>query len=104
MMRLDPATFDNDYVATQVGARKDSAKDELPDEVVEAMLASKTIVRGRPKALYYEDILLMVVRHPVTGDDVLAMAVKFIYHKGADNKPKPYVLAYVHFAYTSRIL
>jgi hypothetical protein len=28
------------------------------------------------------------VRHPGTGDDVLAMSIKFIHHKGADNKPK----------------
>ncbi|KAK4188171.1 hypothetical protein QBC35DRAFT_383231, partial [Podospora australis] len=44
--------------------------------------------RGRPKALCYEDIMLMVVRHPETGEDGLAMSVKFIYHKKADNKPK----------------
>ena len=41
-------------------------------------------------ALCYEDILLMVVRHPQTGEDVLAMSITFIHHKGADNKPKPY--------------
>ncbi|CAK7221110.1 hypothetical protein SBRCBS47491_004416 [Sporothrix bragantina] len=31
----------------------------------------------------------IVVRHPETGKDVLAMAVKLIHHKGADGKPKP---------------
>ncbi|KAL2024965.1 hypothetical protein VTK56DRAFT_3664 [Thermocarpiscus australiensis] len=88
-MRHEPASFDTEYAAAQVGAWKDGAKDELPDEVVEAMLATETLGRGRAKALCYEDILLMVVRHPVTGNDVLAMAVKFIHHKGANNKPKP---------------
>jgi hypothetical protein len=53
-------------------------------------LSQETVARGRPKALCYEDILLMVVRHPQTGEDVLAMSIKFIHHKGADNKPKPY--------------
>ncbi|KAK4249237.1 hypothetical protein C7999DRAFT_39654 [Corynascus novoguineensis] len=86
VMRRGPAPFDTGYV---VGVRKDGAQDEFSDEIVEAMLAGETLGRGRPKALCYEDILLMVVRHPVTGDDVLAMAVKFIHHKGADNNPKP---------------
>lgn len=31
----------------------------------------------------------MVVRHPDTGTDVLAISIKFIHHKGVDNKPKP---------------
>jgi hypothetical protein len=31
----------------------------------------------------------MVVRHPETGEDVLAMAVKLLHHKGADKKLKP---------------
>ncbi|PQK15629.1 hypothetical protein BB8028_0005g11410 [Beauveria bassiana] len=53
------------------------------------MLLRETTKRGRPKALCYEDILLMLVRHPATGKPVLAMAIKFIHHKGADNKPKP---------------
>jgi hypothetical protein len=52
-------------------------------------LSQETVARGRPKALCYEDILLMVVRHPETGEDVLAMSIKFIHHKGADNNPKP---------------
>lgn len=89
-MRHGPASFATNYVA---GVWKDGPKGEvLDEEVVEAMLAGETLGRGRPKALYYEDILLMVVRHLVTDNDVFAMAVKFIHHKGADNKPKPYVL------------
>ncbi|KAK3370950.1 FluG domain-containing protein [Lasiosphaeria ovina] len=50
---------------------------------------TETTGRGRPKALCYEDVLLMVVRHPDTGTDVLAISIKFIHHKGVDNKPKP---------------
>ncbi|EJP61685.1 FluG domain-containing protein [Beauveria bassiana ARSEF 2860] len=68
-----------------------SADQTLDKQSVELnkMLLQETIKRGRPKALCYEDILLMLVRHPTTGKPVLAMAIKFIHHKGADNKPKP---------------
>ncbi|KAH8719857.1 hypothetical protein HC256_000269 [Beauveria bassiana] len=68
-----------------------SADQTLDKQSVELnkMLLQETIKRGRPKALCYEDILLMLVRHPATGKPVLAMAIKFIHHKGADNKPKP---------------
>ena len=63
---------------------------DLEDEnVLEQLLSQETVGRGRPKALCYEDINVMVVRHPDTGRDVLAMAIKFIHHKGADNRPKP---------------
>lgn len=55
------------------------------------LLLRETVKRGRPKALCYEDILMMMVRHPVTGRATLAMSLKFIFHKGCDNKPKPYV-------------
>jgi hypothetical protein len=58
-------------------------------QVLEGILTQETEGRGRPKALCYEDVLLAVVRHPETGEDVLAMAVKLIHHKGADHKPKP---------------
>ena len=53
------------------------------------MISQECESRGRPKALCYEDILLMVVRHPETGEDGLAMSIRFAHHKGADNKPKP---------------
>ena len=72
----------------------DKNDDKGPNEhsrLLEELLSQETASRGRPKALCYEDILLMVVRHPETGGDVLAMSIKFIHHKGADNKPKPYV-------------
>ncbi|GAB1319958.1 hypothetical protein MFIFM68171_10168 [Madurella fahalii] len=64
---------------------KDGAWEELYDRKA---IRNETLGRGRPKALCYEDILLMVVHHPETGKDILAMAVKFIHHKGADSKPK----------------
>jgi hypothetical protein len=58
-------------------------------QVLEGILTQEAEARGRPKALCYEDVQLMVVRHPETGEDVLTMAVKLIHHKGADKKPKP---------------
>ncbi|RSL81212.1 hypothetical protein CDV31_017055 [Fusarium ambrosium] len=58
-------------------------------KLVEGLLTQETAGRGRPKALCYEDILMMIVRHPISGRCIPAMAIKFIYHKGADNKPKP---------------
>jgi hypothetical protein len=67
---------------------------EMTDKDVqelEALLLREVVDRGRQKALCYEDILMMVVRHPVTGRAVVAMSIKFIFHKGCDNKPKPYV-------------
>ncbi|KAK1973913.1 FluG domain-containing protein [Colletotrichum cereale] len=66
------------------------AHDESPS-LVTNLLLQETVGRGRPKALCYEDIHMMIVRHPVTGRATPAMAIKFIHHKGADNKPKPTV-------------
>jgi hypothetical protein len=44
------------------------------------------------KALCYEDICLWIVKNPKEGErDLLAMEVHLRHHKGADNKPKPYV-------------
>lgn len=63
--------------------------DDEKSRLLEGMITQETEGRGRPKALCYEDVSLIVVRHPDTGQDVLAMAIKFIHHKGADNKPKP---------------
>ena len=67
--------------------------DELPpDEVsqkLDNLLLQETEGRGRPKALCYEDILMMMVRHPETGQTIPAMAIKFVHHKGSDRKPKP---------------
>ncbi|KAH8757878.1 hypothetical protein F5883DRAFT_566585 [Diaporthe sp. PMI_573] len=69
--------------------------------LLEEMLTQETAGRGRPKALCYEDIMLMVVRHPETGKDVLAMVIKFIHHKSSDNKPKP---AIFFFTTTRRLI
>jgi hypothetical protein len=93
--------FDSDDVAAQIGAGEDGDEEKLLDEeakMVDEMLSTETLGRGRPKALCYEDILLMVVRHPVTGENVHVMAVKFIHHKGADNNPKPYVFVPIYLA------
>ncbi|KAI0436703.1 FluG domain-containing protein [Xylaria telfairii] len=70
----------------------DDEENKAPDDhsrLLEEMISQEIADRGRPKALCYEDILLMIVRHPETGKDVLAMAIKLAHHKGADNKPKP---------------
>jgi hypothetical protein len=55
------------------------------------LLLRKTFGCNRPKALCFEDILLMVVRNPVTGRSIPAISIKFIHYKECDNKPKPYV-------------
>jgi hypothetical protein len=68
--------------------------DDNESRVLEKILCRETVGRGRPKALCYEDIKLMVVRHPETRQHVFCMAIKFIHHKGADKKPKPCVTLY----------
>jgi hypothetical protein len=75
---------------------EDDEDDEAPppDEdakLLEGLLLQETVGRGRPKALCYEDIMMFIVRHPVSGRCVPAMAIKFVHHKGADNRPRPYV-------------
>ncbi len=52
---------------------------------LDKLLLQETMGCGHPKALCYEDILLMVVCHPATHQDTLAIAIKFIHHKGCDN-------------------
>lgn len=76
-------------------AHKDEASYKDPKQF-DDLLAWKTLERGRPKALCYEGIQMMVVRHPVAGRSTPAMTIKFIHHNGADNKPKPYVLPAIH--------
>lgn len=68
--------------------------DDDESRVLEKILCQETVGRGRPKALCYEDIKLMAVCHPETRQHVLCMAIKLIHHKGADNKPKPYVISH----------
>ena len=79
---------DNDVEADLETMDKDTKK-------VYMLLQKETTLRKRPKALCYKDIIMMIVRHPVTGRGVLAMSIKFIHHKGCDNKPKPYVYCHV---------
>lgn len=77
----------------RVRSRDEEDSDEIVaaldknSQVLEGILSQETEARGRPKALCYEDVQLMVVRHPETGEDVLAMAVKLIHHKGAERNP-----------------
>jgi hypothetical protein len=64
-----------------------SSDDKALDDssrVLEDILSQETVSRGRPKVLCYEDTLPMVVRHPETGEDVLAISIELIHHKGAD--------------------
>ncbi|ORY68698.1 FluG domain-containing protein [Pseudomassariella vexata] len=77
--------------AERPGGEVEEEEDEDEDDSSEVgkLLLRETIGRDRPKALCYEDILLMIVRHPVTGRAVPAMSIKFVHHKGCDNKPKP---------------
>ncbi len=109
--RHDPIGSDDVHANTHIDASTEEWEgrtlceddDEPPDEdswLLEELLSRETTRRGRPKALCYEDISLMVVRHPVTEKDGLAMAVKFIHHKGVDNNPKPYV-AWCYAVYAS---
>ncbi|KAH7354509.1 FluG domain-containing protein [Plectosphaerella cucumerina] len=82
----------------------DNDDDTLPDEKsrrLDGLLLAETKGRGRPKALCYEDISLMIVRHPSTGQVIPAMAIRFIHHKGADNKPKPTVF---YFTPTKKLI
>ncbi|KAK1993369.1 hypothetical protein LX36DRAFT_714667 [Colletotrichum falcatum] len=58
--------------------------------ILEAILIWETTDRGRPKALCYKGINLIVIRHPENGLEVLAMSVKFVHHKGA-SKPRKHV-------------
>ena len=82
----------------------EKAQDDDASRLLKEMLCQETTGRGRPKALCYEDVLLMVVRHPDAGTDVLAMSIKFIHHKGADNNPKPYVRITTIFPWPSALV
>ncbi|CRK29684.1 hypothetical protein BN1723_015696 [Verticillium longisporum] len=69
------------------GEESDVAHDEESLRLDE-LLCTQTTGRGRPKALCYEDISMMIVEHPVTRRAIPAMSIKFVHHKGSDNKPK----------------
>ncbi|KAI0111480.1 hypothetical protein F4814DRAFT_356437 [Daldinia grandis] len=70
------------------GEVEEDKEDEDDTSELGKLLLRETIGRDRPKALCYEDILMMIVRHPVTGRAIPAMSIKFVHHKGRDNKPK----------------
>jgi hypothetical protein len=79
-------------VESPSGDDKDqSSVSDEDSQLLDSLLSQETLGRGRPKALCYEDIQMMIVRHPVTQRCLPAMAIKFVHLKGADNKPKPYV-------------
>lgn len=73
----------------QEGDEDDQVAPDAASQKIDGLLLQETEGRGRPKALCYEDILMMMVRHPETGQTIPAMAVKFVHHKGSDRKPKP---------------
>ncbi|KAK4116055.1 FluG domain-containing protein [Canariomyces notabilis] len=83
--------LDEIFPCEAIGGHSNNEDEGIDEDsrLLENLILQETANRGRPKALCYEDILLMVVKHPETGEDVLAMSIKFIHHKGADNKPKP---------------
>jgi hypothetical protein len=69
------------------GARRPVRQSGDADELNEFREA-----RRRYKALYYEDICLWIIKNPKEGErDLLAIEVHLRYHKGVDNKPKPYI-------------
>ena len=75
------------------GKDEGEANDKPPDaesQLLCRLLLKDTKNRGRPKALCYEDIVMMLVRHPVTGRAIPVMFIRFTHHKGSDNRPRPY--------------
>ncbi|RYP63007.1 hypothetical protein DL771_009492 [Monosporascus sp. 5C6A] len=65
------------------------ADDEEPPDEDPSILTScsaDTTGRGCSKALYYEDTLMMIVRHPWTDRLIPVIATKFIHYKRCDKK------------------
>ncbi|KAK3943787.1 hypothetical protein QBC46DRAFT_361544 [Diplogelasinospora grovesii] len=88
-------TIRYELVKFNIRTCKNDIKDELLNKdakLLKKILSIKTIGRERFKALYYEDILLIIIHYSVTSEDVYIIAVKFIYYKGADNKLKPIII------------
>jgi len=75
---------------SETGEADDKEAPDKESKWLNELLSAETTGRGRPKALCNQDVLLMAVRHPVTGGHTLAMAIKLIHHKGSDDKPRPY--------------
>jgi len=57
-------------------------------KLLDILLSLETIGCRSP---IYEDIPLIIVRHPITGRPIPAIAIKFIHYNGSDNKLKLYV-------------
>ncbi|CAH0055287.1 unnamed protein product [Clonostachys solani] len=72
------------------------------DLKLKSLLSQETIGCGRLKALYYKDIQMLIVWYLITGWCIPTIAIKFIYHKGANKKPKLYIIFY--FTPTRKIL
>ncbi len=79
------------HATLQLRAPPEDASPGAQSKEIVRLLELETQSRGRPKALCYEDVQVMVVRLPNTGEDVLTMSIKFTHHKGSDNRPKPYI-------------
>lgn len=76
-------TFSNDFWINSVYESKGMQVDGSPGLV-------RMGEGRRPKVLCYEDVVLWIVKRLQPGGrDVLAMEVRFRFHKGADRKPKP---------------
>ena len=54
------------------------------DQILDEGLSQETVGHGRPRALCYEDVQLMAIRHSKTGRDTLGMKIKLIHNKGSD--------------------
>ncbi|CAG9949488.1 unnamed protein product [Clonostachys rosea f. rosea IK726] len=97
--------FGSQFVQSLPSDADDIDEDDSPlldtDSKLKSLLSQETVGRGRPKALCYEDIQMLIVRHPTTGRCMPAMAIKFVHHKGADKKPKPTIF---YFTPTKKIL
>jgi len=73
-------------------ADNDRSDEDTPNKesrLLENLLLQAVTNHGHPKALYYEDILLSIVRHPKTSKDMPVIAIKLVHHKGTNRKPKP---------------
>jgi hypothetical protein len=58
---------------------------------LDKLFIREIIKRGWLKALCYKDILIIIVCNLNIGQATLAIALKFIFYKGYNNKPKLYV-------------
>ncbi|OQV09690.1 hypothetical protein CLAIMM_13783 [Cladophialophora immunda] len=89
--RPDDGTWDELFADDRFGVSLEDFPETPadPEKQLENLLIREQLDRGRPNASCYEDVKLMIIRHPETSCDTPAMAAKFIHHKGADNKRKP---------------